>query len=195
MKIQSINEIPKIRLTKHFTLKEICNSSNNQNVVNNVNYYLENEDIRNNVLRLCFVLEDIREFVISNNLQKCLRLSCALRSPTHNSSLSNASKTSHHLIGLAADIIFDSLKVKDRVYRALYNKDVKVDYDNLAQVIYEYNPRGGHWIHVGVRPKDWTRGLEYLYCPNDRKIWCNVKKTNTLYPWITKDNIDSILTH
>lgn len=195
--MMTLKDIPNLKISPHFTLKELISSKSEANVIANYEWYRNSKDVQNNLALLANeVLEPIREYIMQHGLQKGLQLSCALRSGTHNASLANASKTSHHPMGLAADTVYKSITVKNEVYRALFEKRVKINYDILAQVIYESNPSGGHWIHIGRKPVDgsWKRGLEYLYCKNDgKKILCPVKKTQTTYPWVTNDNIDKIL--
>ncbi len=193
----TLKDIPNLKISPHFTLKELISSKSEANVIANYEWYRNAKDVQNNLALLANeVLEPIRAFIMEKGLQKGLQLSCALRSGTHNASLANASKTSHHPMGLAADTVYKSLSVKNAVFTALFDKKLKINYDILAQVIYESNPNGGEWIHIGRKPLDgsWKRGLEYLYCRNDGKqILCPVKKIKTIYPWVTQDNIDKVL--
>ena len=129
---------------KYFTVKELCKSDTAQK------YAIDNtipESLLPNLEKLVDeALDPIRE-----KWGHPIRVNSGYRSPTLNAKLKNASKTSAHMRGLAADLNAGSPKSNRELYKMIksmvQHKELVLD-----QCINEC--RGGsawQWIHIGLR--------------------------------------------
>lgn len=117
---------------KYFTIKELCKSSTAKaNGIDNT----PNATITTNLEKLVkYILDPLRERfgkpIIVNSGYRCPKLNKAV----------NGSKTSHHLLGLAADITGGSIAMNKILFNLIQSLDLPFD-----QLIDEKNYK---WIHV-----------------------------------------------
>lgn len=117
---------------KYFTIKELCKSSTaTQKGIDNT----PNSEIVNNLIQLVDnILDPLRENfkkpILVNSGYRCLALNKAVK----------GSKTSQHLLGLAADITAGSSQENKKLFDLIINLDLPFD-----QVIDEQNFK---WVHV-----------------------------------------------
>lgn len=119
-----------MNMSKNFTLEELTFS---QTAVRNGIDNSPNQEVINNLKKLCESLEKVRELVGAP-----ISVSSGYRSPELNKSVGGA-KDSAHTKGLAADITTNSLTPKAL---GLLIKASHIEYD---QLIYE-----GTWIHFAI---------------------------------------------
>ncbi len=117
------------------------------------------EEARANLYRLVqTVLDPLRE-----ELGVPIRVTSAYRSPQVNAAV-GGSRTSRHMLGLAADIKargYDARQIVDRINR-MY-EDGLLDYD---QAIAYAVRRGGH-VHVGLSPEGVTPRRQMLWAASE----------------------------
>lgn len=117
---------------KYFTIKELCKSSTAiQKGIDNT----PNSEIVNNLIQLVDnILDPLREKfkkpILVNSGYRCIALNKAVK----------GSKTSQHLLGLAADITAGSPQENEKLFNLIINLDLPFD-----QVIDEQNFK---WVHV-----------------------------------------------
>lgn len=136
-----------IQLSEHFRLSEFTKSA----TADKLGIKNEPTDIEIGHLRLLcvYLLEPLRQTWGSG-----ITISSGFRCEKLNSSTKNASKTSAHRLGYAADIVpsnGDIKKFKKTIKRELYpcNPAYLIDYE-FDQCIDERNARGEEWLHIGL---------------------------------------------
>ena len=126
-----------MNLTAHFSLEELTASETAAR--KGIDNTLPTE-LRPNIERLAHGLESIRLYL---NLP--IHVNSGYRCPELNRAV-GGSKTSSHVLALAADIICPKLGDPLVLCRAIAGMpDLECD-----QIIYEYGPKG--WAHVGFSP-------------------------------------------
>lgn len=122
---------------KYFTIKELCKSSTaTQKGINNT----PNSEIVSNLEKLVeYILDPLRE-----RYGKPIIVNSGYRCPALNKAV-NGSKTSHHVLGLAADITAGSPAKNKILFNLIISMDLPFD-----QVIDEKNYS---WIHVSFSTK------------------------------------------
>lgn len=143
---------------KYFTIKELCKSNSNPSLVV---YPAQGSQIYRNLVRLIeTVLDPIRE-----KLGKPITVSSGYRSEKLNNAV-GGSKTSAHLLGLAADIhtgnnSSDNLKIVSTI---LGNN---IDFDQIIIEYPTFNTAGditaAKWIHVGLSKTTNRKQILYYY--------------------------------
>jgi zinc D-Ala-D-Ala carboxypeptidase len=96
-----------------------------------------------NLRKLAAGLERVRAVT-----RRELRVSSAYRNPALNA-LVGGSRTSHHMLGLAADFTSPRFGSPFRICRAILRRSLPFD-----QLIYEHGDAGdGGWVHLSFGPK------------------------------------------
>ena len=144
-----------IKLSEHFTLGEMCKTSvKYKNVPNEVQV--------ENLKRLCSWLEMLRSewnrrYGEGNDP---IIINSGFRSEAVNNVIGGVA-TSNHLTGCAADIRVAGMKQLIRYATILLDvsDQSREDFDEL---LLEYSPRGGYWLHFAVRPKGNRRKVRLI---------------------------------
>ena len=123
-----------MQLSPHFSLAELTVSARAKR--EGINNTPTGQDL-DNLRRLAATLEDVRT-LLGN---RPIIVTSAYRSPALNAATPNASKTSAHRLGLAADFTCPQFGTVTQVARAIANSGVVFD-----QLIHEY----GTWVHLGL---------------------------------------------
>jgi len=119
-------------LTENFTLDELTFSQTAaRHGINN----FPPDEIVPNLRRLAEALEKVRA-----HIKAPIRVSSGYRCLTLNQKIAGSSKTSAHVLGLAADISVKGMSAKE-----LALKISQMDHD-FDQIICEYD----RWVHVGL---------------------------------------------
>ena len=134
------------KLSEHFTLSEMCKTSvKYKNVPNEVQV--------ENLKRLCSWLEMLRSewnrrYGEGNDP---IIINSGFRSEAVNNVIGGVA-TSNHLTGCAANIRVAGMEQLIRYATILLDvsDQSREDFDEL---LLEYSPRGGYWLHFAVRPK------------------------------------------
>jgi zinc D-Ala-D-Ala carboxypeptidase len=121
-----------MNLTDHFTLAELTFS---QTAARNGIKNQPTPEIIQNLRRLAGALEEVRA-----HIGQPIRVSSGYRSLELNKLIAGSSKTSAHVLGLAADISVKGLSAK-----SLALQIAAMDHD-FDQIICEYDS----WVHVGL---------------------------------------------
>lgn len=122
------------QLTQHFSLEELTFSQTAaRNGINNN----PPDEIVLNLRRLAEALEKVRAHVGAP-----IRVSSGYRCLALNKLIAGSSKTSAHVLGLAADISVKGMSAKE-----LALKIAAMDHE-FDQIICEYD----RWVHVGLSP-------------------------------------------
>ena len=138
-----------MKLSEHFTLAEMTKTSYNiKNVPNEVQV--------ENLKRLCSWLEMLRSewnrrYGEGNDP---IIINSGFRSETVNNVIGGVA-TSNHLTGCAADIRVAGMEQLIRYATILLDvSDQSREY--FDELLLEYSPRGGYWLHFAVKSK-WNR--------------------------------------
>lgn len=143
------------KLSEHFTLSEMCKTSvKYKNVPNEVQV--------ENLKRLCSWLEMLRSewnrrYGEGNDP---IIINSGFRSEAVNNVIGGVA-TSNHLTGCAADIRVAGMEQLIRYATILLDvsDQSREDFDEL---LLEYSPRGGYWLHFAVRPKGNRRKVRLI---------------------------------
>ena len=143
------------KLSEHFTLGEMCKTSvKYKNVPNEVQV--------ENLKRLCSWLEMLRSewnrrYGEGNDP---IIINSGFRSEAVNNVIGGVA-TSNHLTGCAADIRVAGMEQLIRYATILLDvsNQSREDFDEL---LLEYSPRGGYWLHFAVRPKGNRRKVRLI---------------------------------
>jgi uncharacterized protein YcbK (DUF882 family) len=144
-----------IKLSEHFTLAEMCKTS--------VKYKnVPNEAQVENLKRLCSWLEMLRSewnrrYGEGNDP---IIINCGFRSEAVNNVIGGVA-TSNHLTGCAADIRVAGMEQLIRYATILLDvsDQSREDFDEL---LLEYSPRGGYWLHFAVKSKGNRRKVRLI---------------------------------
>ena len=144
-----------IKLSEHFTLGEMCKTSvKYKNVPNEVQV--------ENLKRLCSWLEMLRSewnrrYGEGNDP---IIINCGFRSEAVNNVIGGVA-TSNHLTGCAADIRVAGMEQLIRYATILLDvsDQSREDFDEL---LLEYSPRGGYWLHFAVKSKGNRRKVRLI---------------------------------
>ena len=130
-----------MNLTEHFTLAELTvtttgldNSPTDPKVILNLK-------------KLALGLEDVRKI-----LKQPIRITSGFRSAAVNTAV-KGSKTSQHLLGLAADFTCPKFGTPTQIMKAIFESNILYD-----QCILEYPEKGG-WIHISFSDKPRKQSL------------------------------------
>jgi uncharacterized protein YcbK (DUF882 family) len=144
-----------MKLSEHFTLAEMTKTSYN---IKNV----PNEAQVENLKRLCSWLEMLRSewncrYGEGNDP---IIINSGFRSEAVNNVIGGTA-TSNHLTGCAADIRVAGMEQLIRYATILLDvsDQSREDFDEL---LLEYSPRGGYWLHFAVRPKGNRRKVRLI---------------------------------
>ena len=140
---------------RHFTLGEMCKTSvKYKNVPNEVQV--------ENLKRLCSWLEMLRSewnrrYGEGNDP---IIINCGFRSEAVNNVIGGVA-TSNHLTGCAADIRVAGMEQLIRYATILLDvsDQSREDFDEL---LLEYSPRGGYWLHFAVKSKGNRRKVRLI---------------------------------
>ena len=143
------------KLSEHFTLSEMCKTSvKYKNVPNEVQV--------ENLKRLCSWLEMLRSewnrrYGEGNDP---IIISSGFRSEAVNNVIGGVA-TSNHLTGCAADIRVAGMEQLIRYATILLDvsDQSREDFDEL---LLEYSPRGGYWLHFAVKSKGNRRKVRLI---------------------------------
>ena len=143
------------KLSEHFTLSEMCKTSvKYKNVPNEVQV--------ENLKRLCSWLEMLRSewnrrYGEGNDP---IVINSGFRSEAVNN-LVGGMATSNHLTGCAADIRVAGMEQLIRYATILLDvsDQSREDFDEL---LLEYSPRGGYWLHFAVKAKGNRRKVRLI---------------------------------
>lgn len=131
---------------KYFTIKELTHSdtANKLNIDNT-----PSKDIEANInILVDNLLDPIREQygkpIIVNSGFRCEELNKAVK----------GASTSHHKLGLAADITVGSINRNKELFDLIKNSNL-----DWTQLILE---KGGQWIHISYVPHDLKKQILYL---------------------------------
>lgn len=122
-----------MQLSPHFTLAELTVSQRAKAL--GISNQPNAADLKN-LQRLAVELEGVRALLHHNPM----RITSAYRSPQLNAATPNASKTSAHRLGLAADFTCPLFGNVTKICRTIAASDIQFD-----QLIWEY----GTWVHLG----------------------------------------------
>ena len=144
-----------IKLSEHFTLGEMCKTSvKYKNVPNEVQV--------ENLKRLCSWLEMLRSewnrrYGEGNDP---IIINSGFRSEAVNNVIGGVA-TSNHLTGCAADIRVAGMEQLIRYATILLDvsDQSREDFDEL---LLEYSPRGGYWLHFAVKAKGNRRKVRLI---------------------------------
>ena len=144
-----------IKLSEHFTLGEMCKTSvKYKNVPNEVQV--------ENLKRLCSWLEMLRSewnrrYGEGNDP---IIINSGFRSEAVNNVIGGVA-TSNHLTGCAADIRVAGMEQLIRYATILLDvsDQSREDFDEL---LLEYSPRGGYWLHFAVKSKGNRRKVRLI---------------------------------
>ena len=144
-----------IKLSEHFTLGEMCRTSvKYKNVPNEVQV--------ENLKRLCSWLEMLRSewnrrYGEGNDP---IIINSGFRSEAVNNVIGGVA-TSNHLTGCAADIRVAGMEQLIRYATILLDvsDQSREDFDEL---LLEYSPRGGYWLHFAVKSKGNRRKVRLI---------------------------------
>ena len=143
------------KLSEHFSLAEMCKTSvKYKNVPNEVQV--------ENLKRLCSWLEMLRSewnrrYVEGNDP---IIINSGFRSEAVNNVIGGVA-TSNHLTGCAADIRVAGMEQLIRYATILLDvsDQSREDFDEL---LLEYSPRGGYWLHFAVKSKGNRRKVRLI---------------------------------
>ena len=147
-----------MKLSKHFSLEELCKSQTATRL--GINNLAKDENVITNLKKICEnILEPIRE-----NYGIPFSPNSAYRSPKLNNAVGSSHK-SQHLKGQAVDIEIPSI---DNYQLAQWIRN-NLDFDQLILEFYNGEPSSG-WVHVSFAEenrkqlltfngKDWNSGL------------------------------------
>ena len=147
-----------MKLSKHFSLEELCKSQTATRL--GINNLAKDENVITNLKKICEnILEPIRE-----NYGIPFSPNSAYRSPKLNNAVGSSHK-SQHLKGQAVDIEIPSI---DNYELAQWIRN-NLDFDQLILEFYNGEPSSG-WVHVSFAEenrkqlltfngKDWNSGL------------------------------------
>ena len=147
-----------MKLSKHFSLEELCKSQTAIRL--GIDNLAKDENIITNLRTICeYILEPIRE-----NYGIPFSPNSAYRSPKLNNAVGSSHK-SQHLKGQAVDIEIPSI---DNYQLAQWIRN-NLDFDQLILEFYNGEPSSG-WVHVSFAEenrkqlltfngKDWNSGL------------------------------------
>lgn len=143
------------KLSEHFTLSEMCKTSvKYKNVPNEVQV--------ENLKRLCSWLEMLRSewnrrYGEGNDP---IIINSGFRSEAVNNVIGGVA-TSNHLTGCAADIRVAGMEQLIRYATILLDvsDQSREDFDEL---MLEYSPRGGYWLHFAVKSKGNRRKVRLI---------------------------------
>ena len=144
-----------IKLSEHFSLAEMCKTSvKYKNVPNEVQV--------DNLKRLCSWLEMLRSewnrrYGDGNDP---IIINSGFRSEAVNNVIGGVA-TSNHLTGCAADIRVAGMEQLIRYATILLDvsDQSREDFDEL---LLEYSPRGGYWLHFAVKSKGNRRKVRLI---------------------------------
>ena len=132
------------RLSPHFTLDEfVFSQTAARKGIDNT----PTQDIIDNLERVAAVMEEVRDL-----LGVSVRISSGYRSPRLNKAI-KGSKTSRHMLGLAADFTAPEFGTPKDVALTIAASAIEFD-----QLIYEY----GRWVHLGLEIDGETPRLQTL---------------------------------
>ena len=144
-----------INLSEHFTLAELTKT--NVKIKN-----VPNEVQVENLKRLCSWLEMLRSewnrrYGEGNDP---IIINCGFRSEAVNNVIGGVA-TSNHLTGCAADIRVAGMEQLIRYATILLDvsDQSREDFDEL---LLEYSPRGGYWLHFAVKSKGNRRKVRLI---------------------------------
>ena len=130
-------------MTPHFTLKELTHSDTA------IKHGIDNTPTdahKLNLAQTACLLEQVRK-ILGN---RPIKITSGYRSPELNNRLSG-SKTSAHMIGLAADFQCPSFGDPAEIVAALQASDLHFD-----QIIEEHSGTAS-WVHIGLSASKWRR--------------------------------------
>ena len=157
------SQLEGIRLSPHFTLKELCKTS-----VNSLDGNIPGKEEIENLKRLCPWLEELRSrynklyvsLPLQGEMEEPIIITSGYRSPEVNRCVGGA-YSSNHLTGCAVDI--KCFGIEQAIRYAAILLDIadgkKQDYDEL---LIERSPKGSYWLHFAVRPKENRRKVAFM---------------------------------
>ena len=143
-------------MTPHFTLKELTHSDTaNTHGIDNA----PTDAHKLNLAKLASLLEQVRK-ILGN---RPIRITSGYRGAALNARV-GGSKTSAHLLGLAADFQCPSFGETAEIVAALQSSDLHFD-----QLIEEHSGSTS-WVHIGLSEKPWRREV-LLYRDGHYSKW------------------------
>jgi zinc D-Ala-D-Ala carboxypeptidase len=145
-----------MRLTKNFTLKELCRSQTA--IRKNIKNTPDSETTRQLQLLCTHVLQKIRDKI------GAIRITSGYRSPALNRAIGGAKKPiSQHTKGQAVDciIVIDGKIQNKKILDAVI--DLDIDFD---QMIWEF---GGEWVHISYNENGNRRQILEAYKDENNK--------------------------
>ena len=144
-----------MKLSEHFSLRELCKTNTG---INNV----PNEEQVNNLRRLCQWLEELRRRW--NNLygdgDDPIVINSGFRSPSVNKAVGGA-PNSNHLTGCAVDI--HVLGMEQLIRYATILLDISdLNNEDFDELLLECSPKGTYWLHFAVRPSGNRRKINMI---------------------------------
>ena len=140
-----------IQLTPHFTLGELCNTSNEQYKKLNL---LKAQEQMGKMYMLAGFAERVREIV-----GKPLIITSGYRCPELNKAIGGA-LTSQHIFCEAIDFVVKGMRPED-IFNRIVTSDLKYN-----QIIIERNTKGSQWVHISIgafKQKLQFDGKKYIY--------------------------------
>ena len=151
------------KLSEHFSLSELVNTSYTEHLEENRQYAME-EDNYLKLTQLCTdILEPIRTYINGGNSagKKSIIITSGVRCPELNDAIKGSSKTSQHMFCEAVDFVLSAKDMSEQrdklvsLFKDIYNKKVdNLDINNIYQCIIERNKSGSYWLHIGLKTQN-----------------------------------------
>ena len=161
------------KLSEHFSLSELVNTSYTEHLEENRQYAME-EDNYLKLTQLCTdILEPIRTYINGGNSagKKSIIITSGVRCPELNDAIKGSSKTSQHMFCEAVDFVLDAKDESERkdklvsLFKDIYNKKVSgLDNNIISQCILEKHR--SYWIHIGIKSNRKSFDTEFSISPN-----------------------------
>ena len=150
------------KLSEHFSLSELVNTSYTEHLEENRQYAME-EDNYLKLKKLCTdILEPIRTHINNGDSagKKSIIITSGVRCLPLNTKV-NGSSTSQHMFCEAVDFVLNAKDEAERrdklvsLFKDIYNKKVdNLDINNIYQCIIERNKSGSYWLHIGLKTQN-----------------------------------------
>jgi len=137
-----------VRISKNFTLEELCASSTAKAKG------IKNEPNTEQVANLCALVHNVLQ-PLRDKFGGSIKIGSGFRSPALNKAVGGVAN-SQHLLGQAADLCIDGDMAKGRKWI-----EIILGLGNFDQLILEHNAKGSYWIHVSYR-SDGNNRKQYI---------------------------------
>lgn len=127
-----------VRLTKNFTLEEMCASATAKA------QHIDNTPLTQHVVNLTLIATHILQ-PLREAMNKPIKIGSGYRCPRLNATVGGVGN-SQHMLGQAVDICIDGdMEWGKRIFAWIR------DHCDFDQLIWEHNAKGTYWVHVSYR--------------------------------------------